>query len=254
MNILVTGAAGWTAESILDRIVESGRTVIGADLPAAIASAAKRPGVRWLGVDVANADAVDAVVGSGVEGIVHLAVAVGADDYDRPDVPFRTNVLGAYNVLDAAQRYGVDRVVLMSSAWVHLPDPARGADPLAWRSSAGADHLYDLTKRLQEETARDFAETLGLAVTVLRAGHIVDGRADVDPHGRPLAEVTYCRGGWVCRYDLANAVAAALRGSASGFEVFNIVGSLAARMRFDVDRTERELGITIERRFGTSRA
>ena len=36
--------------------------------------------------------------------------------------------------------------------------------------------LYDLTKRLQEEMASDFSETYGLPVTILRAGHIVDGR------------------------------------------------------------------------------
>ena len=63
-----------------------------------------------------------------------------------------------------------------------------------WRSSEEDSPLYDLTKRLQEEIARDYCETHGMTTIVLRAGHIVDGRSEKDLKGRSLSTLTYCRG------------------------------------------------------------
>ena len=84
----------------------------------------------------------------------------------------------------------------------------------------------------------------------LRSGHIVDGRARVDPHGTPLSELEYCRGGWICRYDLARVVVAALACDADGYDAFHVIGSRDARERFDVDRTEEVLGVRIREDFG----
>ncbi len=112
---------------------------------------------------------------------------------------------------------------------MHLPP---GSGPLGaseWHSSSGDDHLYDLTKRLQEEVARDFCATFAMTAVVLRAGHLVDGVQGVDAHGRPLAELRYARGGWLCHHDLARACLQALRFPRAGYHAFHVVGSRAAR-------------------------
>lgn len=242
-SVLITGAAGWTARPILERL-RAAQRLVGLDVD-------DRPeyadDVTWIRADVADLASVEEACRGDVAAVAHLAVAVGQGDYSKPDIPFRSNVLGTYNVLEGARRARVQRVVLLSSAAVHLARSTEHAD--AWRSSRGADHLYDLTKRLQEEIARDFSETFGIDVVVLRAGHLVDSLEGRDPQGRPLDDVTYCRGGWVCRHDVARAVERALQAELRGFHVFNIVGSAAARERFDVDRAERQLGFMIEERF-----
>ena len=86
--------------------------------------------------DIAEPSAVNSAVAD-VEAIIHLAIAVGSDDYDSPEVPFKTNVLGTYNVLEAARIRRV-AVVLLSSAPVHLTlDPVQAR----WLSSPDDDPL-----------------------------------------------------------------------------------------------------------------
>ena len=224
---------------------------MGFDLHSAVrASESAGLPVRWLKGDVAEVAAVDRAT-RGIDAVVHLAVAVGEEDYGQPELPLSTNVLGTYNVFEAARRRQVLRIVLVSSAAVHLaPITSRLLDARSdWRSDSGPGHLYDLTKRLQEEIARDFCETFAMSAVVLRAGHIVDGRAKVDARGRPLETLDYTRGGWVCRHDLARACLAALRFESTGYHAFHVIGSRAARDRFDIDRTERELGFRCQVEF-----
>jgi nucleoside-diphosphate-sugar epimerase len=153
-------------------------------------------------------------------------------------------VLGTYNVFEAARRQEVSKVVLMGSAPVHLAPLESGRVDARTRlpTSAGGDHLYDLTKRLQEEIARDFCETYEMEMVVLRAGHVVDGIEGVDAKGTPLGELDYCRGGWVCRHDLAEACLKALSFEAKGYHAFHIIGSRESREYFDIERMEEKLG------------
>lgn len=245
MKILITGGLGWTAQAIITEL--STHDLILFDLPD---TEGDPQGAAVMYGSVADDDAVRAVM-PGVDAVVHLAVLTGSDHYRQPEPAFRANVLGTYNVLEAARQSSVKKIVLMSEAAVHVPGPPDhivAADaPL--QTSSGDDHLYDLTKRLQETIAHDYAQTYGLPVVVLRPGHIVDGRAGVDPRGRPLAEVTYLRGGWVCRYDVAQAVAQALTYDADPYAVFHIIGSESARQRFAVAQAEQALGFTIAERF-----
>ena len=250
-RVLVTGAAGWTAVAILKALRQAGYEIVALDLPAA----ARNRNLANLAdhvvlADIASfPDVVDAA--RATTAIIHLAVAAAESAYHGPDIPFAVNVKGTYNVFEAARRNGVGRIVLMSEAAVHLPavDGEQLDATSDWRSDAGGDHLYDLTKRLQEEIAKDFCVTFGMSTVTLRAGHIVDGRAGVDPHGRPLAQVDYARGGWVCRYDLARTCVQALAYPRSGYDAFHVIGSREAAKRFDVGRTERALGFAFAERF-----
>jgi uronate dehydrogenase len=250
-RVLVIGAFGWTAITIVQALWQAGHEIIAFDLPTAVCPDAIRPllsEVIWG--DVTAFEQVDRTVRT-ADAIIHLAVAVKKTDYDAPDIPFTVNVKGTYHVFQAARQHNVQQIILMSSAAVHLSPPTgRQLDALTdWHSSPGDDHLYDLTKRLQEVIARDFCETFGMNSVVLRAGHIVDGRSGVDPQGRPLASLQYCHGGWVCRYDLAQAYVKALTLVKPGFHAYHIIGSQAAYRNFDIERAEQELGLTFENRF-----
>lgn len=245
MRVFLTGACGWTASSIQRALREAGHEVTGLDLPGV---EARHGGLVELHRgDVAELEALVPLLDS-AEAVVHLAIAVGPADYDSPDEPFRTNVRGTYAVFEGARRAGVGRVILIGSAPVHLVLPpgrkldARRDQP----SGAGRDFLYDLTKCLQEDIARQFCMTHGMTAVTLRAGNVVDGRTGVDRDGTPLSELQYCRGGWVCRHDLARAVLAALAWKGEGYEAFHVIGSWQARGRFDVDRTHSVLGVTPE--------
>lgn len=239
MNILVTGGSGWTAEPILQTLVGAGHGVLVLDpQPATVPT-----GATWMRGDVRDPAACEAAVAE-CDAVLHMAIATGEDAYRSPDLPFAVNVRGTWNVFEAARRTGARRMVLIGSAAVHLSDPP---PPGGWRSDAGEDHLYDVTKRLQEQIALDFADTHDLSVLILRAGHVVDGEARHDARGRPLEQLAYCRGGWVCRHDLATACARAFATDVTG--ILDIVGGHPGRERFGTAEAERRLGFRMRHDF-----
>lgn len=251
MKVLITGAFGWAAVSIIQALNRAKHQIIGFDLPAANcpAEVAGLFDHVYLG-DIADYYDLHHAM-QDVDAAVHLAVAIGEKDYDDPDIPFSVNVKGTYNFFESARRYGVQKIVLVSSAAVHLAHE-NGEIIQAeteWRSSAGKDHLYDLTKRLQEEIAKDFCETFQISAVVLRAGHLVDGQQQVDPTGKALSELEYCRGGWLCRYDLAAAVCQALELDTTGYSAYHVIGAIGAEKQYDIEKTARDLAMTFESRF-----
>lgn len=244
MRVLVTGGSGWTAAPTLRRLAEEGHEGVVYDI---VRPQGLPPGWSWSRGDVRDPDALTpALVGS--DAVLHMAVAVGPERSRSAHVAFDVNVRGTYEVFRTARDQGVRRMVLVGSAPVHLPAPPDGGRERAhWRSDPGEDHLYDLTKRLQEEIARDFASTFGMSTLVLRAGHVVDGPSRRDRLGRPLSELAYCRGGWVCRYDLAEALTRAVTSPHVGR--LTLVGARPGRRRFGSTETERILGFRLEHDF-----
>jgi nucleoside-diphosphate-sugar epimerase len=131
MRILITGGTGWTAQPIVDLLAAEGHQLRILDIDSSDSGSA-----QVVSGDIAEPSAVNSAVAD-VEVIIHLAIAVGSDDYDSPEVPFKTNVLGTYNVLEAARIRRV-AVVLLSSAPVHLTlDPVQAR----WLSSPDDDPL-----------------------------------------------------------------------------------------------------------------
>ncbi len=244
MRILVTGGLGWTAHAITAALEHDGHSLVLFDLPGVIDVGQGTSNVREVvRGDIADRRQFEAAV-SDVEGIIHLAVATGDQAYEAPELAFRVNVQGTYNLFWVAHRHGYPRIVMVSSAPVHITDERWG--PGRWNSSAGEDHLYDLTKRLQEEIAKDFCEPYGMKAIALRAGHIVDGRIGVDPKGHPLDQLVYCEGGWLCRHDLARACCLALSVEMDGFLALPLIGSRRGYEQFRVAETESRLGFRVE--------
>jgi len=113
MDILVTGAFGWTAEPTVRALHEAGHRVVALDLP----EVACPPGVeayvsKVVSDNVVRYEIVDDAM-STVNAVVHFAVAVGHNDYENAEVPFATNVRGTYNVFEAARRHGLGKIVLI---------------------------------------------------------------------------------------------------------------------------------------------
>src|SRR5256712_4386040 len=80
-------------------------------------------GVKCHQADIANLDAI-APAFAGVDTVVHLAALTGSST--NFDDILRANVVGTYNVFEAARRAGVSRVVFASSgatvsAWERDP-------------------------------------------------------------------------------------------------------------------------------------
>ena len=194
MDCVVTGGAGFIGSNLVDALVARGDRVTVIDtlvtgkrenLAGAIAG-----GAALETVDVRDADAVGAVFGAAdPELVFHLAAQIDVrHSVTRPVDDAQTNVVGTINVLEAARRTGVRRIVntstgggLYGDADV-LPTPEDSPiRPLApyGQSKLGAEGYCALYTRLH-----------GLSTVSLRYGNVYGPRQDV--HGEAGVVAIFC--------------------------------------------------------------
>jgi dihydroflavonol-4-reductase len=184
---LVTGASGFLGWHVARELVERGRRV----------RALVRPGsrVRELEVETVVGDLRDrASIEKAVDGcglVFHVAA-----DYRlwarRPQELYQSNVEGTRNVLGAAERAGVERVVYTSTVGcIGIPPGGVGDEeqPVALADMTGA---YKRSKFLAERVALEFAGR-GLPVVIVNPTAPV-GERDVKPTPTGKIIVDYLRG------------------------------------------------------------
>jgi nucleoside-diphosphate-sugar epimerase len=163
-NVLITGASGRLGEFVLDEFSDRGSvSVLDLQPP-------HRADVPYVRGDVTDLDTVRAAV-SGHDAVVHLA-AIDLGVPATPERYFGVNVMGTWNVLQAAQEAGIRKVILASSISAsgvgemrddfvpdYLPvDEMHRCEPV---------HPYGISKRVVEEVAQGFART-GMSVICMR--------------------------------------------------------------------------------------
>ena len=240
MRVFVTGGSSDVGYFLAQKLVADGHGVVAFDITD---RSDPVDGVEFVEGDIRDFAAVRHAAGDCDTGI-HLAVCAGESSAE--DI-MSVNVSGAYAFLMAARTANFRSSIVASSAPVHLA-PDAPDDNMLLRTSGDDDHVYDLTKALQEFIARDF-HSHGLPVLCLRFGHIVWGKEETNLDSPiPLREFDYCRGGWVALEDVVTACASALQiaPDVDSFEVLNLVGSRTARDRFDVSKTEKRLQMNFE--------
>lgn len=158
MHVLVTGGSGYFGEILVERMRERGDEVTILDL---IENADRPKDVRFVRGDVRDRPAVDRAM-AGVE-VVHHNVAQVPLAKNRHQF-WSVNVDGTRNVLDAAERAGVRKVVLMSSSAVHGV-PSR--NPVTRQSEPSPREAYGRAK-LEAERLAERAVEHGLDVAIIR--------------------------------------------------------------------------------------
>ena len=249
MHILIIGGMGKTAEPIIELLLEQNYEISVFDI-ATHSDYVFAGKVRVLNGNVCDYESIfDAMKDTDI--VIHLAVNIHETKDDH--LSFDTNVFGMYNVLRSAQVNNIKKTIIASSAPVHVLEELEKAkhqnSSINYFCHAGEDFTYDLTKNIQELIAENFALTYNMHISMLRLGHIVDGKNDTDLHNSPLNTCMYCRGGWVCKYDVARAFSKAIESNISGYQMFNIIGSYQAAEYFDMQHTEKVLGFECTEKF-----
>ena len=190
--VSLTGGGGFLGEHLVDRLLAGGWSVRVVDVAPAQHRGATA-GVEHVVADVRDAAAIEAAI-AGSQAVVHAA-------FSPPHAPARVqhevNVIGTANVLDAAARHGVARVVGISSTVVAQRDrrhPLLPRSPLnglaAYRISRrrAEEHLVAAGDRLRVAVARPKTFVgpgrvggFGLVFDLIRQGQVVPlaGRGDV---------------------------------------------------------------------------
>jgi uronate dehydrogenase len=104
-----------------------------------------------------------------VDATVHLAGIPREDTFDRI---LQTNVVGTYNVFEAARRQGCARVVLASS--LHVTGFYDAADRIGSEVPVRPDSFYGVSKACGENLGRLYADKHGQEVVCVRIGTLAD--------------------------------------------------------------------------------
>jgi nucleoside-diphosphate-sugar epimerase len=116
VRVLVTGALGKVGAAAVDVLLAAGHEVTGTDRRPPVFEAGATPGAHYVQADLTDAGDAFAVV-RGHDAVVHGA-ALPEPTRNAPHTVFHNNLLSTFNVLEAAVRFGVPRVVNVSSETV----------------------------------------------------------------------------------------------------------------------------------------
>jgi uronate dehydrogenase len=167
-RILVTGAAGGVATWI--------RPLLRADYRLRLSD--RRPVPKPLKseeVVAADLDDIEALrkAVAGVDGIVHLG---GYSVEAEWDTIHAANIVGCYNLFEAARLEGVKRVVFASSN--HATGFYPRAETIGVDVPVRPDSRYGLSKAFGEAVGALYAYKYGAEVLSIRIGHVADKPAD----------------------------------------------------------------------------
>src|SRR5215470_11337658 len=178
-NVLITGAAGdigTRLRKILRGVyphLRASDVRKPADLAAGDDSADLAAGDDFIAADLADLAQVEKAV-AGMEGVIHLG---GHSVEGSWETILNANIVGCYNLFEAARRAGVKRVVFASS------NHAVGFYPRQQRIGVDVtvrpDSRYGVSKAFGEALGALYADKYGLGVLCLRIGNVADQPADL---------------------------------------------------------------------------
>ena len=219
-KLVLTGAAGRLGSHLRGPLAAMCDTLVSTDRADAISDLAANE--NYVQAELGDLAALEAMV-AGADMVVHFG-AIG-DEAPWDDI-LQSNIIGAYNVWEAAYRKGVRRVVYASS--VHAVGMHLKSDGIGLDAPHRPDSYYGLAKCFAEDLASLYWDKRGVEAVCMR----IFSCADVT---NPRAVGT-----WLSYGDLVRLVQRAIDTPVTGL---SIVYGLSDNDRAPVDNTKaRHLG------------
>ena len=198
-RLLLTGAAGGLGAVLRQRLKPHCAALRMSDL-ADLGEAAA--GEELVSARLEDADAVLALL-AGVDAVVHL----GGVSTEQPwALILQANIVGVYNLYEAARQQGVKRVVFASSN--HVTGYYRQDEVIDARYSVRPDGLYGVSKAFGENLSRFYFDRYGIETVCLRIGSCLP-----EPRDRRMLAT------WLSFDDLERLVVACLTAPLAGHTV-----------------------------------
>jgi uronate dehydrogenase len=160
-KILLTGAAGGLGQVLRNRL-KANCSVLRLSDRVAFGPAGAAEEIMLA--DLADEVSVDRMV-AGVDAIVHL----GGVSVEGPFAPIlQANILGVYNLYEAARKHGVKRVVFASSN--HVTGFCRQSETIKPSQSPRPDGFYGISKAFGEDLSRFYFDRYGIETACVRIG------------------------------------------------------------------------------------
>lgn len=180
MRALVTGGAGFIGSHLVDRMVAEGHDVLVVDDLSTGRREQVADGCRFDQLDITSPELIPLTESFRPEVVLHLAAQMDVrKSVADPLHDTRTNVLGTVNVVTAAARAGVRKVVFASSGGTVYGEPE--ALPVREDAPVRPASPYGAAKVAGETYTAAFGRLHGFSWTSLRLGNVYGPRQD--PHG-----------------------------------------------------------------------
>jgi nucleoside-diphosphate-sugar epimerase len=172
MTYLVTGATGFIGSYVVDRLLRDGHPVVALDRrPGWAREPSTTESLTYVEGDVTDFSLIaDLISTHRVERIIHLAAELHDRSAAQRGQCIQSNIVGTYNVLEAARLLNVSRTVLASSAALFNPADHDDATPIPETAATFAGDVYEGSKVFGETMGVYYARTLGVPNTSIRIG------------------------------------------------------------------------------------
>jgi len=116
MNIGVIGGSGFIGSHVVDKLIEAGHEVTIFDM-----MKPQRDDVRHIYIDITDLSKTTVALTGAYDAVYMLAAMADVNDvYKNPVETGHVNIMAVANVLEAARRNEIERVILASTVWVYL--------------------------------------------------------------------------------------------------------------------------------------
>lgn len=241
MRLLFTGGSGKAGRHATAYLRDQGHRVTNLDWVDSDV-----PGITTLKIDLTDAGQVfnacqayagmdELEPGTGVpryDAIIHFA-AIPAILHRPDNETYRINALGTYNVLDAATKLGIPKVIFASSETTYgicFADGERKPDylPVDEEHATIPEDSYAMSKVVNEVTARSFQARTGIDIYGLRINNVIEPHeyrelfpAFLDNPGKRRRNIF----AYIDARDLGKMVDCCLKTDGLGYQVFNVANS-----------------------------
>jgi UDP-glucose 4-epimerase len=237
-RIVFTGGSGKAGRHVVPYLLDRGHKVLNIDLVPL-----NHPGVNTLAADLTDSGQTfnalsmhfgmdEFATGTGpapIDAVVHFAAVPRV--LLRPDnTTFSTNVVSTYNVIEAAVKLGIKKVIIASSETTYGVCFAEGdkdyhSFPLDEDYDSDPMDSYGLSKVVNEKTARAFAMRSGIDIYALRIGNVIEPHEYTIFPGFLADPPSRKRNAWsyIDARDLGQIVDRCLGKDGLGYQVFNAV-------------------------------
>jgi UDP-glucose 4-epimerase len=184
-KILVTGGGGFIGSNLVKELTKNGNSVTVLDnfLSGYRSNLDPFPTVRVIEGDIRNKSSVESAM-EGAEVVFHLAASVGNKrSIDFPIIDAEINVIGTLNILEAARKVGVRKIVTSSSAGIFgelKTLPIKEDHPIE------PDSPYGCTKLCEEKLCLSYAKLYEIEAVCLRYFNVYGPNQRFDAYGNVI--------------------------------------------------------------------
>ena len=228
MRVLLTGALGKVGRAASTALLAAGHDVTGVDMARPSFERAEPGAAAYVQADLTSAGDAFAVVW-GHDAVVHAA-AIPEPTQNPAHTVFSNNLMSTFNVLEAAVRFGVPRLVNISSETVPgFFFPERDFEPqyvpVDEQHPIRPQDPYALAKHFGEQLMDAAVRRSDIRCTTLRPSWVMTAdnyACNLGPMLRDPAELSPSLWSYIDAQDLADAIVLAVQTQLPGHEVFYI--------------------------------